>query len=973
MTALRDQQIRALYRAALERPVGERASFVAELTGGDQELRESVELLLSQHDATDIGAAQASHPHDAADELPAGALLGHYRIDGVLGRGGMGVVYRATDTKLNRPVAIKFLSAGIADDDARRRFRQEAKTASGLNHPHIVTVYDVGEIDGRQFIVSELVDGGTLEDWAAAKRRRTWRQGVELVTGVADALAAAHAAGVLHRDVKPSNVLIDGNGYAKLADFGLAKLVDSHDAGHEGRKAARTTRAGVVVGTVAYMSPEQATGQPVDARSDVFSFGVLLYELLAHRRPFEASNELEVLKSIAHAPPAPLPDTIPELLRMAVDKALEKDPAERYQTMRDLHADLRRVVRKPNAVPSGARRNSRLPWLAAGLLAAALIAALVPATLYFRRAAPPLGPQIRFDVPIPGYVVNGLTVSPDGTRITYAAVTNGVRQVWSRPLGASEARPIAGTEGMTGGVFWSPDGNQLAFITDLKIKKVPIGGGIAQTLADTGPAPFGGDWAANGTILYTATAGAAPAGGSGLMAVARISATGSDRTVLTGSELGDPANGEVAHILPRWLPDGDHFIYAAAANAANDSTVLYVESLTTPGRKPLLTVGSNVATVPNIAYSDGFLLYPRGGSLAAQRFDPDELALVGEPITLVESIREFAVAGGVLAYTEPGADIGAAGTARRLAWFDRNGQRLEEVETPGPYRLPALSPDGRRVVICVGIVGAEFADVWIIDTVRGIPTRLTTHPAEDSPAIWSPDGNRIVFGSGRDAIPGLPSSLYERAANGAGADRRLYSGTIEELIIPMDWSRDSRFIVFGRANINTWQTKVDLWVLPTTGDEPARALLDSPFRRAAARLSPDSRWIAYTTNESGSDNVVVRPFPDVNRGQWQISKRGGTDAHWRDDGREIVYLDPDGVLTAVEVRSEGESFESGTPRALFATGLITPRGDELPDLLYDMTGDGQRFLISEPVPNASAPAAAPTLKVIVNWSAGLER
>ena len=307
--------------------------------------------------ATDAGSRAAP-----SVDLEPGTRLGHYRIDAPLGRGGSGMVYRGFDTKLNRPVAIKFLSAAVADDDAQRRFRQEAATASSLQHPHIVTVHDVGELDGRQYIVSELVDGGTLEDWTRAAKR-SWRQCTELVTGVADALAAAHAAGVLHRDVKPGNILIDGNGYAKLADFGLAKLVRGWtDARGDASADSQQTRAGLVVGTVAYMSPEQATGQPLDARSDVFSFGIVLYELLAGRRPFDATNDLELLKSIAHATPAPLPEQVPELLRNAVDKALEKEPADRYQTMQDLVADLRRATRKTGAADCGrASREAAAP------------------------------------------------------------------------------------------------------------------------------------------------------------------------------------------------------------------------------------------------------------------------------------------------------------------------------------------------------------------------------------------------------------------------------------------------------------------------------------------------------------------------------------------------------------------------------------------------------------------------------------
>jgi eukaryotic-like serine/threonine-protein kinase len=416
LTATREQQIRALYEAALARPPAERASFIAQLSGADDELKRSVERLISAQDATDAGARVAGGDGESGDLSP-GTPIGQYRIGGVLGRGGMGVVYRATDTKLHRPVAIKFLSAGVADADIRRRFEREAKTTSALNHPHIVTVHDVGEHEGMQYIVSELVDGGTLDDSSMGSRRRSWRQSVELLTGVADALAAAHAAGVMHRDVKPGNILIGSNGYAKLADFGLAKLVDTgdYDLGDPRQRASHQTRAGLVVGTVAYMSPEQAAGQPLDARSDVFSFGVVLYELLAGRRPFESANELEVLKAIAHAAPMPLPDGVPDLLRMVVDKALEKDPGDRYQTMQDLVADLKRIARRATsstAAPTAAAASGRpyLPWLVAAGCALALVLG-VPAALFWRESPP--APPMELEISVPGYLY-GAALSADG-------------------------------------------------------------------------------------------------------------------------------------------------------------------------------------------------------------------------------------------------------------------------------------------------------------------------------------------------------------------------------------------------------------------------------------------------------------------------------------------------------------------------------------------------------------------------------
>jgi serine/threonine protein kinase len=506
LTSARDQQIRALYRAALERPPAERAAFVAELSGGDLEIVRSVERLLSQQGAaTELGSGTSA---EASADLQTGATLGHYRIDAVLGRGGMGVVYRATDTKLNRSVAIKFLSIAVADAQAKRRFQQEASTASGLNHPHIVTVHDVGEHDGQQFIVSELVDGGTLEDWSVPNRRKGWRQSVELVTGVADAIAAAHSAGVLHRDIKPGNILIGSNGYAKLADFGLAKLLD-RGAGHDLiAKRSPDTHAGVVIGTIAYMSPEQAAGQPLDARSDIFSFGIVLYELLAGRQPFEGANELEQLKSIVHAAPAPLPYGVPELLRMAVDKALEKDPADRYQTMRDLVADLRRVTRKSSTSQSGSRELSDAQVVAAVVgrhrrvvLGVVLLIAggiyLALSGLAPQSGTPAAGSGTR-DYRITQLTRSGDAVSPalspDGRYVVYSrTVPGGVASgIWVRQVATSTDVPVVPAEP---GVIMTmptvtPDGEFIDFIRGASgggeppgIWRVPFLGGTAQRIA----------------------------------------------------------------------------------------------------------------------------------------------------------------------------------------------------------------------------------------------------------------------------------------------------------------------------------------------------------------------------------------------------------------------------------------------------------------------------------------------------------
>jgi serine/threonine protein kinase/Tol biopolymer transport system component len=973
---LREQQVRALYRAALERPPAERAAFVADLTGDDVELRKSVELLLSSDDATHAGdRVERAAP---AGELAPGTVIAHYRIDAVLGRGGMGVVYRATDTKLHRPVAIKFLAAAVPDPNVRRRFAQEAETTSALNHPHIVTVFDVDEHDGQPYIVSELVDGGTLDDWLEQRRSRGWREIVERLTGVADALAAAHAAGVLHRDVKPGNILLGSNGYAKLADFGLAKLVGAQHEPDAAREPLRNTRAGVVVGTVAYMSPEQGAGEPLDARSDIFSFGIVLYELLAGRRPFAADNELEVLKKIQHASPPPLPDSVPEALQSIVDKALEKAPSERYQTMQDLVVDLKRLTRKQSSAQAASslsveRRRARTLTLTAGALAVALVAALVPAASHLleRPAAP--AQRITFELEAPGMEQNGLAVSPDGSRIAYTARTGDTRQIWVRPLDSLIARPLAGTDA-AGGIFWSPDGERLGFNAVGELKTVDAAGGAAAVVTNySAVVPLSGDWGRDGTILFSS-----PSAEIGAIGIARVAAAGGTAATTTVPDL---ARGELALMQPRLLPDGDHFLFATGSPAAAESSI-YVDSLTISNPKRLIGVDVGVARagiVPGADYASGFLLYRRNGTLFAQPFDTQALELQGEPVALAENVGEFAVSDEVLVYREAIAgeltSSAAPGAPRRLVWVDRTRQVLGTIETPTPYRLPVLSPDGRHVSMAVGV--AVASDVWTVDTQRGVATRLTFDDASDDLTVWSPDSTRIVFNSGRDGVPGVPSSLYVKAANGTGTEDLLLAGTSDELLIPFDWSPDGRHVLFARAGITTWQQRIDLWTLEMTGERRAAPLIESPFRKETAKFSPDGRWIAYSSNEAGVNQIFVQPFPDVGRGKWQVSTRGGREPRWRGDGAELYYMDSAGTLMVVDIGYSGDRLEPGAPRALFELGFPLPPSNTQPDYFYDVTADGQRFLINEPVPVAptdssqSGAATPQTLTVIVNWTAGL--
>jgi Tol biopolymer transport system component len=973
MDAARSDQIRALYKAALERPADERSAFVAERSAGDASLRESVEFLLSQSDATGVRGGLGGAPPPSQPDLPSGTAIGSYRIESVLGRGGMGTVYRAIDTKLHRSVAIKFLSSALADSQARRRFQQEAETASALNHPHIVTVHDVGEHDGQQYLVSELIDSGTLNDWLAASRDRPWRQSVEMLIGVADAIAAAHRVGIVHRDVKPGNILIGRNGYAKLADFGLAKLLDdgaqrASGAPPQSQSRAAPTGVGVVVGTVAYMSPEQAAGRPLDERTDVFSFGVVLYEALAGRRPFDAANDLELLKTIAHGAPPPLPAGIPDAVCAIVEKALEKDPADRYQHMQDLVVDLRRAVRKSSAPQLSAAdavpaKRSRSAWLVAAGLGLALAAALVPATRYFLRAPPPAQP-VRFVIPAPGYS-GGLVISPDGENIAYTATVNGKRQIWIRSIAALEARALPGTDNAQS-PFWSPDGHSLAYYADTKLLKIDASGGPPQALGETASMNgAGGSWGRDGTILFVR-----PAPGA-IAVIARMPAVGgaaTDTTALVPER-------EVGHARPLFLPDGRAFLFLSFDRSGPTSATLRIGALGEPTTTSLVALGTVAQNrgAPSVAYVSGVLMYTRDGTLLAQHFDQKTHALSGAAVPIAENVLEVSASeNGTLVYTTipPGQRTAASG--RQLTWFDRQGNRAGTVAAREGAISPSLSPDGGRLAFSGGPVEPD-SEIWTIDLARGGVTRRTFEPQNYAP-LWSPDGTQILFNSTRASTSKTPKQLYKRAANGTGSDELLYTAGDDDFVIPSSWSPDGRNVLFERTTRATVNTVGDTWVLPLDGDRKAFPLIESKFLKGGARVSPDGRWLSYSTDESGTPQIVVQPFPAVGDGKWQVSTSGGIEAKWRRDGRELYYLGLDGTIMAVPIEP-GATFDAGPPVALFKTGIVVP--GFVTETYYDVTADGQRFIVNTPPPpsaGSGSDAVAPVpITVVINATAALEK
>jgi eukaryotic-like serine/threonine-protein kinase len=872
-----------------------------------------------------------------------GTQVGSYRIDARLGEGGMGVVYRATDTKLSREVAIKVLGDHLFDANARRRFQREAQMASALNHPHIVTVYDVGEHAGRQYLVTELVDGGTLQDWAHAEPRR-WRPIVELMLGVADALAAAHDASILHRDVKPANILITKSGYAKLADFGLARLVEDDEAARV--RGTRQTATGAVVGTAAYMSPEQALGRKLDARSDIFTFGVVLYELLAGRHPFAGESDIVMLQAVIHAQPPPLPDEIPEALKSVVEKTLEKEPADRYQTMRDLVVDLRRIARRSSASLPMAKPAPRrtATWLAWGIAATAVAALAAVSLGALRRSAVAPTEPTEFAILAPDDTtfstfddtqtdrqLTAPTLSSDGRRLAFAATgKDGVSRLWVRDLSSLVAQPLNGTEDAEA-PFWSPDGRSLGFFSRRKLHRIDIAGGPSQALADV-PLSLGATWAPDGTIVYC--------GGPGPLL--RVPATGGTPTPVTRLDA-----GFIAHLLPRMLPDGRHIVFIAA-RTPNDGD-LAVASLDSAEATILIPHGAVRTNILAGYAAPGYILLVREGVLLAQPFDAARLALRGDAVPIANDVSSASAAqNGTLVYQR-----GRARGFTEIAWRDRSGASLGTIAPAGVHRNIALSPDGTRLAFDT-LGTPPWPDVWIIELQRGVTSRFTFGPTGNIAAVWSPDGRTIAFESGE---PGA-GVISRRAANSAGSAERLLE--LHANGGPSDWSPDGRFLAYGRVDSKTAN---DIWVLPLDSVAEPRVLLHEPYNESQAQFSPDGRWIAYVSDESGISQVYVQSFPDLT-GKWQISTQGGTQPRWARAGKELFYLTLDRKLAAVSYES-ADTFEIGKTEVLFETKL-PPAADRQ---TYAVAQDG-RFVLETPA--AEAVASAP-LTLVLNWPALLKK
>jgi Tol biopolymer transport system component len=892
--------------------------------------------------------------------LHAGARLGPYEIQSPIGAGGMGEVYRARDTRLDRSVAIKVLSSELAADvEFRVRFAREARTLSHLNHRHVCTLYDVGEADGTAFLVMEYLEGETL---AARLARVTFGGGTlplaeAMRTGaeIASALDAAHRVGITHRDLKPGNVMLTRAG-VKLLDFGLAKAsgdavaptnpdVETRRSASPGATAPLTGQ-GHIVGTLQYMAPEQIEGRAADARTDVFAFGAVMYEMVVGRPPFGASSAAGLIGSILKDEPAQ-PSSVRPALSPALDflirRCLAKDPDERWQSARDLKSQLEWIAESltPAGPTSGvtpapkagsAPRNSRRAWLAGGAL---LIAAVLAGAVLWPRTESGGGvtaPDVRFHITVPPMPPPGfVAISPDGRQVAFVARKPGASDVglWVRPLDATAARLVPDTDDAYS-PFWSPDSRTIAFGSRGQLRRVGVDGLPAVTIC-TVPAPHdfsGGSWNRDGTIVFSA--------GGGLL---RVRADGGDPVAITRL---DASRGESNHYFPWFLPDGRRFLFLARSGDPAHTGV-YVGSLDAP-ETTAPTARQKVVEASSMALfaAPGHVIYQHAGVLMAVPVNERSLQVTGPPVRLAEGIS-FSIGGrGAFSVAENGTLVyrtGESDPITQLTWFDRKGQPVATVGPPTSVRQLVLSPDGKRVAIDRRDPAIGTYDIWILELTNGVLTRLTFGPSEDADPTWAPDSQSIAFWSNREK-PGI----YVRRL-GTEQDQRVLEA---EQAFLMHWAADGELLFHNRLTISG--------LMVGKGGAPT-LLFKSPFGKDEAHVSVEGKWVAYNSMESGKLEVHVASYPAFQQRR-QVSSGGGGAAWWRADGRELFYLSVDGKLMSVPV-TPGPAPEFGTPTALFQSPLTTPNLDMDE---YAVSADGQRFLMMHRADTSTTP-----ITVVMDW------
>ena len=898
--------------------------------------------------------------------------LGHYEILAPLGAGGMGEVYRARDSKLGRDVALKVLPDAFArEPDRMARFQREAKVLASLNHPNIAAIYGLEDSDGSYALVMELVEGPTLAD-RIKQGPIPVDEALRIAKQICEALEYAHERGIIHRDLKPANIKVTNDDAVKVLDFGLAKALEgdalSQDVSTSPTISHMATQAGILLGTAAYMSPEQARGKSVDRRADIWAFACVLYEMLTGKSTFAGETVSDTLAAVIKEEPnwAQLRPGTPVRVRVLLQRCLHKDPKQRLRDIGDARISLNEVLSGEREPSAGAAAidvrpvRSTLPWALFGGAGAAL---LVLGFLHFRQQ-PTVVNAVRFQIPVPEKAMlsagGAFVLSPDGRQLAfYAAGTDGVQRLWIRPLDSLEARPLPGSEGSgvnPAAVVWSPDSQSIAFDAGEKLKKIAVSGGQSQTLCDIGgrAVAVGGSWNRDGVIIFGQYPGV----------IARVAANGGSAVPLTAL---DPSRGEIRHTFPSFLPDGRHFIYLRTSNQPENSGV-YVGSLDAkPGdqdSRRLLAIAQGAIYMPSANPKSGQLLFMRDGGLIAQPFDAGRFELTGEPVAIAEQVgsyREFgffsASTNGVLAYR-----LGGLIGMLQLTWFDQEGKVLGTLGDWGLYGSLAVSPDGKSAAVIRRDPQGEKATIWLYDFSRGTSSRFTFGSGSYGYPIWSADGNRIFFASDANG----QWDLYQKPANGAKDEELLLKSS--DWKFPMSVSRDGRFLMYTASDPAT-NAKFGLWVLPLQGDGKPFPFQQTAFSESEGHFSPDGHFVVYRSDETGQFEIFVRAFsPDLGAaqsiagGKWQISNGGGLRPWWSPDGKEVYYLTPDGKVMVVPVTTS-PTFQAGVPKFLFQVPPQNRRSTGI------HTADGKRFLF--PVP--ADQTAQPPFTVVLNWQAGLKK
>jgi serine/threonine protein kinase/Tol biopolymer transport system component len=950
-------ELEALFHEAQARPAAERAAWLAERCAGRPDLRAQIEAMLRAHDeacgALDVSAMTTPAP------LEPGTRLGVYEIAGPLGAGGMGEVYRARDTKLRRDVAIKILpSAFVADADRATRFEREARVLAALNHPHVAAIYGIEDCEfvasgisrTTRALVLELVEGETLAD-RIARGPVPVSVALDIARQIAEALEAAHEKGIVHRDLKPANIKVTPTGIVKVLDFGLAKTVVPA-AGVTGDTVAMSgTGEGLILGTAAYMSPEQARGQQVDKRTDIWAFGCVLYETLSRRAAFPGETVSDTIATILGSEPDwhRLPGTMPAGIRRLLRRCLEKDSNRRLHDVADARIEIEDAIRSPGhdgaasqTGPPTAHRRERLAWTIAAL--AAGIAALALATAPFFREPAAMPAPTRFEIPTPPTVdPASFALSSDGRQLAFVATTDGVRRLFVRALDQVTARPLPGTEGALF-PFWAPNGQAIGFFADLKLKRIDLPRGTTQVLADA--SGWGATWNADDVILF------APILGGPL---SRISASGGDPVIVTPYRAND---GDLNDCWPQFLPDGRRFLFFHVTNTS-ETTGVYVGSLDGSEPRRVLSAQTMAVYAP-----PGMLLQVRQETLMALPFDTVRSEVTGDPVPIAQGFGQRGFppfrslvapsATGVLAYRGAGGE-----RQRQLTWVDRGGVAQGTIGPPIPgwFISAELSPDGRWAAVD-WIAPGPFRHVWLFDVRTGVPVRFTFDAkSDDSAAVWSPDGRRVIFTSNRNGV----DDLFEKQVGGTTVEQPLLVTSDQKESTAV--SNDGRFLLY--VVRHSERLDADLWALPLTGDPKPFPVAQTSFQESSGLFSPDGKWVAYTSNESGRFEVYTQSFP-VPGGKRQLSVSGGSGIRWSPDGHELFYVAADDRLMAVPITSgQDGQLEAGAAVPLFQTRL-SPYYNQKAH--YSVAADG-RFLMNMIVESPQVPP----ITVVLNWQEELKQ